>query len=360
MFWIVKDAFVYFVVVMHIIQRVISYPMVVAQFAENKITCNSKQMDIEKFLELRPEWAQSPALYIVRQMATENPGAHRCGASGTFLVPNQVDLDVPYRSDSAIFKGLLGRMVMYQNYWLPIRGSLIAALRIKRALVAEPQQRTGEDSQGNTYNITRGNQTLVLTREKEFHQVLDSRGYRWQKDRRNELFQAPAKELIASLRQIRGEELYLFSKDSITQDPHYRGGSRKERITITETQPRQQPQRETRAPSLTITLSRSALEQLRSGSPQQFERLLNLVRSFDEDRKNTTTVTAPKEVVQEMRQDTDRGRQILDAVVAQQPTRRSPRLAELNDRSTEAIETTIEVPRLRRSARLAQKLNFLG
>jgi hypothetical protein len=244
-------------------------------------------MDIEKFLELRPEWGQQPCLYIVRQMATENPGAHRCGASGTFLVPNQVDLDVPYRSDSAILKGLLGRMVMYQNYWLPIRGSLIAALRIKRALVAEPQQRTAEDSQGNTYNITRGNQTLVLTREKEFHQVLDQRGYRWQKDRRNELFQAPAKELIASLRQIRGEELYLFSKDSIMEDTAYKGGSRTERITITETAPRQQPQRESRVPSLTIGLSKASLDQLRSGSPQQFERLLALVRDYDAQTKRT-------------------------------------------------------------------------
>jgi hypothetical protein len=242
-------------------------------------------------------------------------------------------------------------MVMYQNYWLPIKGHIFAALRIKRALVAEPQQRTGEDSQGNIYNISRGNQTLVLTREKEFHQVLDSRGYRWQKDKRNELFQAPAKELIASLRQIRGEELYLFSKDSITEDPNYRGGSRKERITITETQPRQQPQRESRAPSLTITLSRSAMEQLRSGNPQQFERLLNLVCSFDEERKNTTTIRAPAKEVEEIRQQTDRGRQILDQVVNQRPTRRSPRLAELNDQTTEA---TIEAPHLRRSARLAQ------
>ena len=306
-------------------------------------------MDLQKFLELRPEWAQQPALYIVRQMATENPGAHRCGASGTFLVPNQVDLDVPYRSDSAILKGLLGRMVMYQNYWLPIRGSLIAALRIKRALVAEPQQRVGEDSQGNTYNITRGNQTLVLTREKEFHQVLDSRGYRWQKDRRNELFQAPAKELIASLRQIRGEELYLFSENAITEDPNYRGGSRRERIAIQETQVRQQPERTSRAPSLTITLSKAALEQLRSGSPQQFERLINLVRSFDEDRKNTTTVRAAAKDVEEIRQQTDRGRELLDAVVNRRPTRRSPRLAEQDDRTTEA---TVEAPR-RRSARLA-------
>jgi hypothetical protein len=283
-------------------------------------------MDIEKFLELRPEWAKSPALYIVRQMATENPGAYRCGASGTFLVPNQVDLDVPYRSESAIFKGLLGRMVMYQNYWLPIKGQIFAALSIKRALVAEPQQRTNEDSMGNTYNITRGNQTLVLTREKEFHQVLDERGYRWQKDRRNELFQAPVNQLIASLRQIRGEKMYLFTKDSITEDPNYRGGSRRERIAITETQPRQQPQRETKSPSLTITLSRSALEQLRSGSPQQFERLLNLVRAFDEDRPRTTVVRAPKEVVQEMREGSVRGTQILQEV-AHKPLRRSPRLA---------------------------------
>ena len=180
-------------------------------------------MDLDRFLELRPDWAQNPCLYIVRQMATENPNTHRCGASGTFLVPNQADLDVPYRSDQAILKGLLGRMVMYQNYWLPVKGSLIAALRIKRALVAEPQQRTAEDSLGNTYNVSRGNQTLVLTREKEFHQVLDRRGYRWQKDKRNELFQASPKELIASLRQIRGEQMFLFSKDSITEDPSYQG-----------------------------------------------------------------------------------------------------------------------------------------
>lgn len=309
-------------------------------------------MDIEKFLELRPAWAQAPALYIVRQMATENPGAHRCGASGTFLVPNQVDLDVPYRSDSAILKGLLGRMVMYQNYWLPIRGRIMAALRIKRALVAEPQQRTGEDAQGNTYNITRGNQTLVLTREKEFHQVLDSRGYRWQKDKRNELFVGSREQLEAALRTIRGEQLFLFTESGFFEDPKYKGGSRKKRITITETAPRQQPQRESRAPSLTITLSRSALEQLRSGNPTQFERLINLVREFDGEKKSTTTVRAPAKEVEEIRQQTDRGRQILDAVINQRPVRRSPRLVEFDDRTTEA---TVEPPTLRRSARVAAR-----
>jgi hypothetical protein len=259
--------------------------------------------------------------------------------------------DRPYRSEDAQNFGLLSRCRMYRGFHNPFSTTIFAALRVKQALVAEmDKDRLGTDSSGNVYNVNRGSRTLVLTRERELHNILDEKGLRYQKDTRNELFQTRnAEELISAMRYIRGEELYLFSKDAITEDPKYKGGSRRERITVTETQPRQQPQRESRAPSLTITLSRSALEQLRSGSPQQFERLINLVREFDEERQRTTTVRAPKEVVQEMRQQTDAGRQILDAVVAQRPTRRSPRIAELNDRSTEA---TIEAPR--RSARLAR------
>ena len=128
-------------------------------------------------------------------------------------------------------------------------------------------------------------------------------------------------------------------------------GSRRERIVVTETAPRQQPERTSRAPSLTITLSRAALEQLRSGNPSQFERLVNLVKGFDEQQKNTTTVRAAAKDVEEIRQQTDRGRQILDAVINRQPTRRSPRLAELDDRTT---DVTVEAPR-RRSARLAAR-----
>ena len=216
-------------------------------------------MEIGKLLELRPEWAQQPCLYIVRQMTTENPGAHRCGASGTQLAPG-ANLDLPYRADTAVFKGLLGRMSTYANYWLPVKGVLIAALRIRKALVAESSQRTAEDSLGNTYNVVRGNQTLVLTREKEFHQELDRRGLRWQKDKRNELFVGNANQLIAAMRTVRGEEMFLLSKDTITQDTLYRGGSRREVISVQDTNRRAQPERVSRSPSITVTLSRSALE----------------------------------------------------------------------------------------------------
>ena len=313
-------------------------------------------MDVDYFLTLRPDWAQQPCLYVILQEGglknadgNYRPNInYRVGASGTSMFKGS---DRPYRSEDAQNFGLLSRCRMYRGFHNPFSTTIFAALRVKQALVAEmDKDRLGTDSSGNVYNVNRGSRTLVLTRERELHNILDEKGLRYQKDTRNELFQTRnAEELISAMRYIRGEELYLFSKDAITEDPKYKGGSRRERITVTETQPRKQPQRESRAPSLTITLSRSALEQLRSGSPQQFERLINLVREFDEERQRTTTVRAPKEVVQEMRQQTDAGRQILDAVVAQRPTRRSPRIAELNDRSTEA---TIEAPR--RSARLAR------
>eukprot|EP00966_Prymnesium_polylepis_P083284 1929181-Prymnesium_polylepis.2 len=80
-----------------------------------------------------------------------------------------------------------------------------------------------------------------------------------------------------------------------------------------------------------------------------YQRLINLVAEFDEERQRTTTVRAAAKDVEDIRQQTDRGRQILDAVINQRPTRRSPRLAEMDDRTTEA---TVEAPR-RRSARLA-------
>ena len=248
---------------------------------------------------------------------------------------------------------------MYLNYFRPFSGKIFAALRIKQALVAEvDRDRVATDSTGVTYNVDRGSRTLVLAREREFHQILDERGLRYMKDKRNELFEprSNVNELIAALRQVRGEELYLMTKDAVSQDPNYRGGSRKERITITETQPRQQPQRESRAPSLTITLSRSALEQLRSGNPTSFERLINLVRSFDEEKKNTTVVRGlPRADVEEIHEKTPRGEAIVQGLQQLFTPRRSPRLAELADDVTETTADLGPPPPPRRSARLARK-----
>jgi hypothetical protein len=313
-------------------------------------------MDLQKFIDERDKHPQflEPCLYCILQDAgIKQPNGtfiqnnkFRCGTSGTKMF---ADADLTYRSGDSSSTGLISRANLYMGFFRPFSGVIYAALRVPKALVAESRDRTAEDTFGNIYNVDRAN-TLARVREKEYHAELDRRGLRFQKGR--ELFQTNNVEnIISAMRTVKGIEMYTFDKNGPVFDEKYKGGSRRERISITETQPRQNPQRESKAPSLTITLSKEFLQQLRSGNPLTFQKLVNLVREFDEQKKQTTTVTAPKEAVQEIRQDSDRGRQLLDQVVNKRPVRRSPRLVELDDTTTQA---TIEAPR-RRSPRLAAK-----
>ena len=235
-------------------------------------------MDIETFLQLKPTWAYEPCLYIVKQMFPGN-NAYRCGAAGTQLFKAA---DPVYGSDrSGSFTGLLGRMTMYKNYWLPLEGTLYAALRIKKQLIARPGQRVGVDSFGAQYNIDRGNQTLVLQREAEMHSEMDKRGLRWQKDKKNELF-APrksVKELIDAMRTIRGEDMYLFDSETIREDTTYDGG--RDRLELVMTQKRELPPRaaatEISAPTITLKLSKKAIEELQLLDPVKLAKLVDII-----------------------------------------------------------------------------------
>ena len=330
-------------------------------------------MDIEKFLdpdEFRPSWAFEPCLYIVKQ-TNAGHNAHRCGASGTHMYAGS---DLPYGADRASnLTGLLGRMVMYKNYWLPLKGTIYAALRVKKQLVADSTQRTGQDAEGNAFNIDRGNYTLVLHREKEFHAELDRRKLRWRDDRNNELFlpKRGVEELISAMRMVHGEQMYIFKPDLIVEDPAYRGGTRRELITITETKPRAMPGRVARTPSITVRLSKASIDQLRAANPNHFEQLLNIFREYVQDEKaktkTTSTVTVQMEPddIQDLRDQTTRGNAIAKGI-------RQMMRATNEDDST---ETTVSMPTspvvqvrrsarflpqpqpLRRSGRLAQKKN---
>ncbi len=235
-------------------------------------------MDIETFLQLKPTWAYEPCLYIVKQMFPGN-NAYRCGAAGTQLFKAA---DPVYGSDrSGSFTGLLGRMTMYKNYWLPLKGTLYAALRIKKQLIARPGQRVGVDSFGTQYNIDRGNQTLVLQREAEMHSEMDKRGLRWQKDKKNELF-APrksVKELIDAMRTIRGEDMYLFDSETIREDTTYDGG--RDRLELVMTRKRELPPRaaatEISAPTITLKLSKKAIEELQLLDPVKLAKLVDII-----------------------------------------------------------------------------------
>ena len=77
-------------------------------------------MELTKLLELRPKFGYEPCLYIVKLM-TEGNRAHRCGASGTHMYK---EADFVYGADRSQFTGLLSRMNMYKNYWLPVKGTI--------------------------------------------------------------------------------------------------------------------------------------------------------------------------------------------------------------------------------------------
>ena len=142
-------------------------------------------MDINKLLHLKPDWAYQPCLYIVRQ-EVEGNNAFRCGLSGGLQFK---DTDRAYGSDKpGSLSGLLSRMSMYMAFWTngapKPYGRIYACLRIKAQLVATSDQRVGEDYLGHAINMSKASQTLVRIRERDFHDLLDSRGLRWDKERK--------------------------------------------------------------------------------------------------------------------------------------------------------------------------------
>lgn len=250
-------------------------------------------MDLQTFINLRPTWGQEPCLYIIKSDASS---AFRCGASGTFL---HKDADLVYGAEKAQLTGLLGRCNMYKNFWLPVKGKIYAALRVKRQLVATSKHRTNEDSQGNKYNISKGNHTLVLAKEAELHALLDKKNYRWKDPATNqptesELFQTSVQNLIATLRQIQGEEMYIFDSNSYKEDTAYRGGKSHQDIVLTKPK-QQQPRLVKEGKTLQLKMTKNAIEQLKMGDPDMLEKLVDLL-------EETKVVKLKKEDIEKLRQ----------------------------------------------------------
>lgn len=246
-------------------------------------------MDLETFLTVGERSIfNSPHLYVIQQRPQNGDPktwAYRCGLSGRQQFAGS---DRVFGSDRAQFKGLLGRCVMYTGYWLPNQGVIHAALRIREQLVAKPGARLEEDAEGGTYSATaRANFTLVELREMEYHQALDEKGLRWQKDRRNELFvprNGDVNDIIDALRTVKGEEMFLFSKNKIREDPLYDPSKAIVRQVVTQTHAREQPRRtiaiERKAPVLELRLNRESIETLRNNNPSRFSILLQLIKDI--------------------------------------------------------------------------------
>jgi hypothetical protein len=245
-------------------------------------------MDLAELLRRRPEWALSPCLYVITQDQNFNPKISRCGASGTRLFQGS---DVPFRSDENQSVGLIGRVQTYYGYHLPNSSKIHAALRVRQRLVARVGDRVEGDSAGNSYAVNRNNFTEVLFKEAIFHQRLDAKGYRWMKDRRNELFQpqSSTNQLVDVLRTVEGIEMYLLEPQKEPYlDPRYDGGTavtaqESQQIQMRITEPRQTPMRTAsstaRAPQISIRLSKEAIAELQKNNPTKYALLVQIVRA---------------------------------------------------------------------------------
>ena len=109
------------------------------------------------------------------------------------------------------------------------------------------------------------------------------------------------KFLIAALRQVQGEELYLFNEDSIEEDVAYRGGSRKTQpFTLTQRRQTQARAVKDSAPTITIKVTKQALQGAQ-GNPQRFAQLLAFVQEVA--KEESVEVRVPRATVEGVRAD---------------------------------------------------------
>ena len=176
------------------------------------------------------------------------------------------------------------------NVFLPNIGKLFACL------VALPHQRTAQGDDGEEYNIDRGNQTEVLAKEKHLHFFLDELNLRWRKDTNKELF-VPTKgvnQLVEVMRKVQGLQLLLFNSNDWYEDTLYRGGITAPTV-IKNVQKRTTQSRGVQEQTMIVRMSKKGIDELRSGNPTRYARLMNLMRdAFKEDNPETKRKTPAK------------------------------------------------------------------
>lgn len=255
-------------------------------------------MKLRDFLAVADQhsWTSEPCLYIIKHPITTET-VFRCGASGTKL---HQSLDPVYSSSQQQTVGFQSRVRLYDGFWYPAEGRIVACLQIPRQLVANlDTDRIAQDSAGNQFNVNRGSRTLVLEREAQFHAVLDSMGLRRPGEVGKELFVGPESKLITAMRRIIGVRMYLFNESGIVEDSRYdpKFAGRQTRnmpaANIISTQPRQQPDRPTKVQTITFKLSKESIEQLRNATPAAWEKIINILLELEDD-----IIRKPPEVVE--------------------------------------------------------------
>jgi hypothetical protein len=164
-------------------------------------------------------------------------------------------------------------MRMYTGYWLPLKGKIYAALRVRKQLVLKKGDRTGIGPDGKPYAIDTAFHTLVLEKEKEFHRKLDGEKLRWDESKRkNELFKGPVQKLIDVLKTIDGLEFYTMTSTDAIQDKRFVSSVDDD---VVETSTRALP---SRSGTTRVSLSRADIDRLRANDEETKKKVVDMAK----------------------------------------------------------------------------------
>ena len=277
-------------------------------------------MDLEFFLN---NYGQNNAndlgnkigLYVVQQSHLDPrfKNLYRCGAAGT------KEVDRAYGGGaSSTFRS---RLAMYLSNWIS-GGVILAALTVDKSIFQGFSQKilnkVADDDKRENYAIP--GQTKLQFRERQYHAALEERGVKRARSGRAEWFQGSLRQIKMAMKSIGTGEFYEFDKNT---PPHL---AKPEKLS--------KQQDELEVTKVTHRTSPRLDEPFRA--PNEPFRAPNEMR-----------VTMASKDVEDVRNQTQRGREITRGLQQLFERRKSPRLNPFGHRMNPEIQV------VRRSSRLA-------
>jgi hypothetical protein len=111
----------------------------------------------------------------------------------------------------------------------------------------------------------------------------------------SELFESNnVQNLISILRQIQGEEMYVFDSNGFMEDTKYKGGKSNQDLILTRPKKQQARKVKDESETLHLKMTKQAIEQLRMGDPETLQKLIDVL-------EETKVIKLSKEDVEKLR-----------------------------------------------------------
>ena len=239
-------------------------------------------MDLEFFLN---NYGQNNAndlgnkigLYVVQQshLDPKFKNLYRCGAAGT------KEVDRAYGGGaSSTFRS---RLAMYLSNWIS-GGVILAALTVDKSIFQGFSQKilnkVADDDNRELYAIP--GQTKLQFRERQYHAALEERGVKRARSGRAEWFQGSLRQIKMAMKSIGTGDFYEFDKNTPPHLAKPEKLSKQAELEVTKVTHRTSP----RLDELRVTMSKRDVEDVRNQTQRGREITRGLQQLFETRRKS--------------------------------------------------------------------------